>query len=141
MIRRTSLLALAFIASNFSGIATVAGAASAPASAKPTTSLYNCSLLQVRPRNIVLTCADSNRYVKDITWSTWTATSAHAVGTVHWNGCSPSCYDGTWHSERIHFVARDPATVFSHRIFTQLYGPTSAWGTGTRVWLLPTKPE
>ena len=113
---------------------------SAQAASSPI-SLYNCTQRQVRPTNIVLTCADSNRYIKDITWSSWNSSSAKATGTLYWNGCSPACFDGKWHSTTIHFSARDPKTVLTHPIFTQLYGPSSAWGTGSKVWDLPIRPE
>ena len=134
----SGVVALAFSASGF-----VLSANETPAQAASLSSplLYNCTLLTVRPTSIVLTCADSNRYIQDIKWSSWTSTSAHATGTLHWNGCAPACYDGKWHSTQIHFIARSPATVLAHRIFTELYGPAGAWGTSSRVWKLPTRPE
>jgi hypothetical protein len=139
--RRLTLFSAIAVALNTVGL--VLWVSGVPAQATPTssTSLYNCSLRQVRPTNIVITCADSNRYLKDVKWSSWTTTDAEAIGTLHWNGCTPACYDGTWHSTRIHFSARDPKTILKHRVFTELYGPSSAWGTGSRVWKLPTKPE
>ncbi|MFZ1062444.1 MAG: hypothetical protein WAN30_03130 [Acidimicrobiales bacterium] len=139
--RRTSLARTTVAGIIVSSITLVANALPAHASETSTTSLYNCSSLQVRPTSIVLTCADSNRYIENITWNSWSATDAHASGVLHWNDCTPSCYDGTWHSRRIQFIALDPKTVLSHRIFTELTGPVSAWGTGSRIWQLPTRPE
>jgi hypothetical protein len=107
----------------------------------PTTSLYNCTLRQIQPTSIVIACADSNRYIKEVKWTSWTSHQASATGTLVWNSCVPACYDGKFHSREISFLARDPKTVLSHRIFTQLYGPVFAWGTGSRIWELPTKPE
>ena len=139
--KRFTLTGALLVTLNISGLMLIANPGPALAANPPGTSLYNCTLLQVRPTNIVLTCADSNRYIKHITWSSWTSVSAQATGTLTWNGCSPACYDGKWYSKEIQFSARDPKTVLTHRIFTELYGPSGAWGMGSRVWLLPTKPE
>jgi len=139
--KRFTLIGAVVMALNISGLILISNEAPAQAASPSTTSLYNCTLLQVRPTNIVLTCADSNRYIKHVTWTSWTSVRAEATGTLTWNGCSPACYDGKWHSEKIRFSARDPKTVLAHRIFTELYGPPGAWGNGSRVWVLPTKPE
>ena len=116
-------------------------ASSAPASAASTgVHLYNCSTLTTKPAEIVLTCADANRYVAGITWTSWTATRATATGVVHWNGCTPSCAAGTWHTRSISFSARDPKSSGGDEIFTQLVGPSGVWGVKGLVWDLPVKP-
>lgn len=116
-------------------------ASSASAAAKSSTSLYNCNQLTVRPSTLVLTCADSNRYVEHIHWSSWNASSARGTGTLRWNDCTPSCVSGHWHTEEISFLARDPKTLKGQRLFTELYGPSGAWGATSRVWILPTSSE
>jgi hypothetical protein len=139
--KRIAVIGVFTLAVSASGFVLSAQEAPAQAASFSSPALYNCTLLTVRPTSIVLTCADSNRYIQDIKWRSWTSTSADATGTLHWNDCTPACFDGKWHSARIHFIARKPATLSTHRIFTELYGPAGAWGTGSRVWELPTKPE
>ena len=137
---RLTIIVAAFMTLSSSVLLFAEGQLPVQAATQSTTSLYNCTLLQVRPANIVLTCADSNRYIKGIKWRSWTSKRAEATGTLYWNGCSPACYDGKWHSMKIQFSALDPKTVLTHRIFTELYGPSGAWGSRSRLWVLPTKP-
>ena len=133
--RLVTLAVLVLVLSAFAPATTSAGASTTP------TSLYNCNQLAVRPKTLVLTCADSNRYMRNIIWSTWTPSSARATGTLTWNDCTPSCVSGHWHTQHISFLARYPKTLKGRRLFTQLFGPAGSWGGTTRVWTLPTSPE
>ncbi|MHB8505392.1 MAG: hypothetical protein ACYDEN_06700 [Acidimicrobiales bacterium] len=47
-----------------------------------------------KPTNYVVTCADANVRWKDVTWSTWSATSAAGHGTLVENTCRPTCVAG-----------------------------------------------
>jgi hypothetical protein len=124
-----------------STLLTVTLAASIPVgsggAATSSTSLYNCSFKSSEPTSIVLTCADANRYVDHIVWSTWGSAVANATGILHWNDCAPSCAAGKFHTSTIAFAARRPLVVRGTTIYTQLVGPNGDWGVKGRVWNLP----
>jgi hypothetical protein len=45
----------------------------------------------VRPRSVVITCADHGEIAEDLRWSSWTGTRAAAAGTLTWRACSADC--------------------------------------------------
>jgi|ERR1019366_8878986 hypothetical protein len=45
----------------------------------------------VKPKEIVLSCADGNAYIGSIRWSRWTSTSALGSGIYMLNSCKPDC--------------------------------------------------
>lgn len=52
---------------------------------------------QVKPKQIVMACADFNLYVGKITWSSWGGSTATGKGTLVWNTCVPTdCASGTF---------------------------------------------
>ena len=57
----------------------------------------NCTTPSVEPAEIVLACADDGALVQGLRWTSWTATSATAVGTLVYNDCSPNCAEGHHH--------------------------------------------
>jgi hypothetical protein len=76
------------------GLVAVAPAASA---ADPTdTVVVNCIANPViRPKQIVVTCADAGVAVTKINWTSWTANAARGTGTLTWNTCLPkTCVAG-----------------------------------------------
>jgi hypothetical protein len=58
----------------------------------------NCTSPSVEPAEIVLTCADYGEVLMGLHWTSWTATSATAVGTLVYNDCVPNCATGQHHS-------------------------------------------
>ncbi len=58
----------------------------------------NCTSPSVEPAEIVLTCADYGEVLTALRWTSWTATSASAVGTLVYNDCTPDCAGGHHHS-------------------------------------------
>ena len=60
------------------------------------TVLINCAGKgQIKPKSIVITCADAGVMVNKITWSKWTNNEARGSGTLVWNTCLPkTCVDG-----------------------------------------------
>lgn len=80
-------------------LVTAAGAtAAAPASAVDATdtAIITCVGREVvKPRQIVVTCADAGVSVVRIRWSRWDANGARGTGTLAWNTCLPiTCADG-----------------------------------------------
>lgn len=57
----------------------------------------NCATPSFEPSEIVLTCADANEVLTGLRWTSWTATSATAVGTLEYNDCHPYCAAGHLH--------------------------------------------
>ena len=53
------------------------------------------------PRTFILSCADANSELKNLQWTDWGHSVAHATGTATWNDCTPNCAAGTWHSASI----------------------------------------
>jgi hypothetical protein len=60
----------------------------------------NCRHERVRPRAIVVTCADANFRIGRIAWAAWTAHGARGRGTAHVNDCTTTCVQGRFHSYR-----------------------------------------
>jgi hypothetical protein len=54
------------------------------------------SAASVRPRTIVLACADGNASLTRLSWSSWTTTGATATGLFIYNNCIPYCALGTF---------------------------------------------
>ena len=85
------------IAAATAGIA-AGGLALAPAvtAAAGDTVVINCvGKGEVKPKEIVVTCADAGVMVSKITWTKWNANEAKGSGTLVWNTCLPkTCVDG-----------------------------------------------
>jgi hypothetical protein len=78
-----------------------------PATTVPTTTVPidttigvygNCTTPSVEPAEIVLACGDYGERLTSLYWTSWTATSATAVGTLVYNDCTPDCASGQFHS-------------------------------------------
>lgn len=97
-----------------------------------TVKLSNCGTFEAKPTSIVISCADANITVTHITWTGWGHATAHGVGTLNWNTCTPTCVAGTWKHKHLVFSARGLRGGY----YTTLVGPAGAFGTGT-TWTLP----
>jgi hypothetical protein len=58
----------------------------------------NCTTPTVEPTEIVLACADYGERLTGLYWTSWTPTSATAIGTLVYNDCTPDCAAGHFHS-------------------------------------------
>ncbi len=58
----------------------------------------NCSKSQVRPSAIILACADDNRSLTRLHWSSFGGVTAHGSGQYYINDCTPDCVAGHFHS-------------------------------------------
>lgn len=79
----------------------------------------DCRTPTFEPTQLILTCADHGFYFQDLHWTSWTATSATAVGTEAYNDCSPSCAGG-----QFHYIANATLTLTT---------PTTD-SSGRRLW-------
>lgn len=69
----------------------------------------------VRPRSIVIACADGNFYATGLEWTRWDARGADGAGTGHENDCKPYCADGHFHTYRLAIHLGGVATCGSRR--------------------------
>lgn len=59
----------------------------------------------VKPKNVVLTCADAGVSVGQLSWTGWGNAFAAATGIASVNDCKPDCADGHFHKYRIVLIA------------------------------------
>jgi hypothetical protein len=57
----------------------------------------NCLKPTIEPAQIVLACADYGVLLERLDWTSWTAASATAFGTLVYNDCMPNCAAGHHH--------------------------------------------
>lgn len=116
------------------------GLALAPAASAATgdTALINCvGKGEIKPKEIVVTCADAGVMVTKITWSKWTNNVAKGAGTLVWNTCLPkTCVDGIVQKYKVKVtlgrVASGPnISVFSGMTLTFTGGGPAAAETAT----------
>jgi hypothetical protein len=95
--------------------ASLAAAAGAPSSARPTAApvadkarpprtpvLVDCLWhAKVRPASFILACGDGNSRLVSLHWSRWGAHAARAEGVNLVNDCKPYCAAGRFHSYRV----------------------------------------
>ena len=95
---------MAIVGRRLVALIVVAGVASPAASAAPGESGHavsfpaNCRDERVKPRAIVVTCADANFRIVRIAWEAWTRTAASGSGTAKINDCDPNCVAGRFRS-------------------------------------------
>src|SRR6266508_255299 len=53
-----------------------------------------CSKPTYKPKQIVVTCADANTVIQNITWKSYDDKSASGSGTANVNACEPNCAAG-----------------------------------------------
>ncbi|HEX2820389.1 MAG TPA: hypothetical protein VHO07_09530 [Streptosporangiaceae bacterium] len=66
---------------------------------------------QVRPGNFTLACADGNDYLTRLSWTSWTAGLASAIGVQEVNDCDPYCAAGHFHGYPVDVTFRGSASV------------------------------
>jgi hypothetical protein len=69
----------------------------------------------VRPRSIVLACADANFYVTGLKWTRWDAKRAVGTGVGHQNDCTPYCAAGHFHTYPLALRLDAPARCGSRK--------------------------
>lgn len=82
------------------GPAAVGAASASAAPPKPTVSLDCLGKPTVKPREVVLACADAGLGMRGIVWLGWGQPIAAGVGTAYANDCTPTCASGHFHTYR-----------------------------------------
>ena len=62
---------------------------------------FNCDSSEIKPVEIVLTCADAGMYVDHINWDTWSANGATGTALYNANDCDPYCAAGKMVSKKV----------------------------------------
>jgi hypothetical protein len=89
---RSRCLAIALVAA-----ALIAGGAASSGAATQTVVPRDCVHEAVKPRSIIITCADANFVLTGLKWSYWRRSSAAGAGSAKINDCKPSCAEGHFH--------------------------------------------
>jgi hypothetical protein len=131
--RTAALLSTLALASTAGLVATGPAAA-----AESDTVVINClGASVVKPKQIVITCADAGVSVVKITWSSWTPNRATGTGTLAWNTCLPEdCASGIVEKYKARItlgrVASGPGvTAFSRMTLTFPQGGPAVAETAT----------
>jgi Transglycosylase SLT domain len=76
----------------------------------------------VRPASMILTCADSGELARSLHWTSWTAISATATGTVAWRACTADCaLSKRWATTTATVILSRPVREAGQRVlFTRL---------------------
>lgn len=83
----------------------------------------------VRPRSIVLACADANAYLTGLRWTTWTAATATGSGVLHENDCKPYCAAGHFHARAATVALSRPRRCKGALVFTRVDWIARGWRT------------
>lgn len=139
--RLVTAAAIASLAAG-SGIALASTASAAPTD----TVVVNCAGKGVmKPKEIVLSCADAGVALTKLTWSKWDANGATGTGTLTWNTCLPkTCVAGIVQKYKVKVelggLASGPnLNVFSQANLTFPKGGPAALETGSYTLDNPVK--
>ena len=77
-----------------------------------------CDNAKVKPKLVVLDCADFGFYMKRVAWQHWQGPHATGRGDTFINDCTPSCEQGTFHKYsgklRVHKIKVCPQDGLRH---------------------------
>jgi len=103
-------------------VGSAAAARHAPA-ATAAVAVKDCGLgaRLVRPRSLILACADANTQAVHLVWSSWGTVKATATGTYTWNTCVPDCAASTtWDKTTAELTLSDPVKTTTGWLFERL---------------------
>ena len=117
--RRPAVMVTAAAVVMAAGVVTAAPASAVDAN---DTGIITCLGKEVvRPKQIVVTCADGGVSVGKISWSRWDANSARGTGTLSWNTCLPTdCADGIVETYTVRITLGRVASGPSVSVFTRM---------------------
>jgi hypothetical protein len=73
--------------------------------------IQDCGIPKVKPKRIVLACADFGLYANHFDWKHWGHRKARTKGVLHAKVCKPSCAEG--------YFKDYPVEIVLHRIKTR----------------------
>ena len=90
----------------------------------------------------MLACGDGNASLTNLTWSSWTPTSATATGYYTYNTCTPDCAGGTFVSALASVRFGYPVETSAGREFAMIsytyVNPEAPGGWSTVTGVAPT---
>lgn len=113
---RTGLTVVAVGALVASGVALGAS----PAAAAGRAQVNNCGVLEVKPTDLVITCADANSMLTELSWQGWSNGRAKGVGLYELNDCEPTCVAGTTRTYPVSVLLTRPKVQAGERVLTKL---------------------
>jgi hypothetical protein len=146
---RPAFIAFATLAVVGAGIASPTGVASAtpsrvPATTKAVPQVEDCGMGTnlVKPKTLVLACADANGQAVSLVWTKWDSTTARAKGVYTWNLCEPNCAaSNKWGRTSADFGLGDAVHARQGWLFEELtVHITGANWHELRTWTLSEKP-
>jgi hypothetical protein len=104
------------------GVAGSSAGATGAASAHPAVKVCGAGAAVVRPRSMILTCADDGELAGRLSWTSWSRAEASATGIVTWRACRALCADSKrWDSTSADYTLTDPVRVAGQGwLFTRL---------------------
>lgn len=75
----------------------------------------NCRQSQVKPKEVILACADVNLYVDKISWHSFGGGTATGSGTYVENTCTPDCAAGKYKSYPVSLTLSNAKPCFDRR--------------------------
>jgi hypothetical protein len=114
-IRKHHLIASALLAA-----ALVIAAFAMSASAAAPLKITNCNRSQSKPKTVVLTCGDANTALKNVSWSSFGASTAKGTGTFVTNTCEPNCAAGKNVSYPVSVVATGSKKCKGGAVYSKL---------------------
>ncbi len=102
---------------------TYSAASAAPSPPPRRVAVMDCGLgtPKVRPKTLVLACADANAMAVALKWSQWGPNQAVATGTYTWNLCVPYCAASKkWGRAPARVALSDPVHTISGWLFERL---------------------
>ena len=101
MARRRALLLILLSCSAAAAVSGTGSAAGVPGFTGCRSFVSRSAVAIVRPRSIVIACADANFYATGLKWTRWDASGAEGTGVGHENDCKPYCAAGRFHTYRL----------------------------------------
>jgi hypothetical protein len=124
---RALFLATQFVAAVLLPLSFSVGIAQAAGASRPTTNaipmVLNCGMGKglVRPKTLILACADANNLAHELAWAKWTMTTADATGVDTWNTCVPNCASSKkWDSASADFTLSHVVHTSKGSLFERL---------------------
>ena len=71
---------------------------------------YNCDSSEIKPVEIVLTCADAGMYIDHIKWDSWSANGATGTALYNANDCDPYCAAGKMVTKKVQVILNQKYT-------------------------------
>jgi hypothetical protein len=83
--------------------------------------IQDCGKPRVKPKRIVLACADFGLYANHFDWRHWGARKARTDGVLHAKDCTPSCAEGRLVDYPVEVILRKIKTETCNGITGRFY--------------------